>query len=155
LSPLHADGDIQLPKATLSLVKSQRILVAEDDPSSLELVRAFLESDGYDVQAATDGNRALDLAGSGDFHLLILDIHMPLYGGVEVVQMLRKRFLHHPMKIIALTGDARPELHDELTREGIDSYLIKPVSLADLGAEVSRLLAAPDKPQPTGRARLP
>jgi CheY-like chemotaxis protein len=123
------------------LVKTPRILVAEDDPSSLKLVQVFLESEGYDVEAALDGNRALDLAGSGDFNLLILDIHMPLYGGVEVLQMLRKRFLHHPMRIIAVTADSRPELRDELMREGIDGYLIKPVSLELLGAEVRRLLA--------------
>jgi len=123
------------------LVKTPRILVAEDDPSSLKLVQVFLESEGYEVEAALDGNRALDLAGSGDFNLLILDIHMPLYGGVEVLQMLRKRFLHHPMRIIAVTADSRPELRDELMREGIDGYLIKPVSLELLGAEVRRLLA--------------
>lgn len=122
-------------------MKRSRILVAEDDPASLELVQVFLESEGYDVQAALDGNRALDLGGSGAFDLLILDMHMPEYGGVEVLQMMRKRFLHRPMKIIALTADARPELRDELLREGIDGYLTKPVSLADLRSEVQRLLA--------------
>lgn len=122
-------------------MKARRILVAEDDPASLELVKVFLESEGYDVEAALDGNRALDLGGSGSFELLILDIHMPMYGGVEVLKMMRKRFLHHPMKIIALTADARPELRDELMREGIDGYLTKPVSLAELRSEVQRLLA--------------
>jgi CheY-like chemotaxis protein len=122
-------------------VKARRILVAEDDPASLELVKVFLESEGYDVEAALDGNRALDLGGSGSFELLILDIHMPMYGGVEVLKMMRKRFLHHPMKIIALTADARPELRDELLREGVDGYLTKPVSLAELRSEVHRLLA--------------
>jgi CheY-like chemotaxis protein len=125
-------------------VKLGRILVAEDDPASLELVQVFLESEGYDVQAALDGNRALDLGGTGVFDLMILDMHMPLYGGVEVLQMMRKRFLHHPMKIIALTADARPELREELLREGIDGYLTKPVSLSELRSEVERLLAAPD-----------
>lgn len=122
-------------------MKARRILVAEDDPASLELVKVFLESEGYDVEAALDGNRALDLGGSGTFELLILDMHMPMYGGVEVLKMMRKRFLHHPMKIIALTADARPELRDELMREGIDGYLTKPVSLAELRSEVHRLLA--------------
>ncbi len=123
------------------MVKHRRILVAEDDPASLELVQVFLESEGYDVEAALDGNRALDLGGSGAFDLLILDMHMPMYGGVEVLQMMRKRFLNHPMKIIALTADARPELREELVREGIDGYLTKPVSLAELRSEVQRLLA--------------
>jgi len=45
------------------------------------------------------------------------------------------------MRIIAVTADSRPELRDELMREGIDGYLIKPVSLELLGAEVRRLLA--------------
>ena len=125
-------------------MKLGRILVVEDDPASLELVQVFLESEGYDVQAALDGNRALDLGGTGVFDLMILDMHMPLYGGVEVLQMMRKRFLHHPMKIIALTADARPELREELLREGIDGYLTKPVSLSELRSEVARLLAAPD-----------
>jgi two-component system, NarL family, sensor histidine kinase BarA len=126
---------------TLNLVKSQRILVAEDDPASLKLVEYYLESQGYEVEAALDGNRALDLGGSGHFDLLILDIHMPLYEGVEVLQMLRKRFLNHPIKVIAMTADPRSELHDELIREGIDGYMTKPIDLELLGSEVSRLLA--------------
>ncbi len=118
-----------------------RILIAEDDPASLELVQVYLESKGYEVSSASDGNRALELSESGEFELLILDIHMPLYEGVEVLQMLRKRFLHHPIKVIALTADAGSGLRDELFREGIDGYLTKPVSLAELGEEVTRVLA--------------
>jgi CheY-like chemotaxis protein len=118
-----------------------RILVADDDPNSLELVQVYLESKGYEVSAAGDGNRALELSESGDFDLLILDVHMPLYGGVEVLQMLRKRFINHPIKIIALTADTRSGLRDKLLREGIDGYLTKPVILAELGDEITRLLA--------------
>jgi len=117
-----------------------RILVADDDPASLELVQVYLESQGYEVASASDGNRALEWSESGEFDLVILDIHMPVYEGVEVLQMLRKRFIHHPIKIIALTADTGSELRDELVREGIDGYLTKPVSLADLGDEVTRLL---------------
>ena len=118
-----------------------RILIAEDDPASLELVQVYLESKGFEVSSASDGNRALELSESGEFDLLILDIHMPLYEGVEVLQMLRKRFLHHPIKVIALTADAGSGLRDDLFREGIDGYLTKPVSLAELGEEVTRVLA--------------
>jgi DNA-binding response OmpR family regulator len=117
-----------------------RILVAEDDPASLEMVQVYLESKGYEVADALDGNRALDMGSSGEFDLLILDVHMPLYGGVEVLQMLRKRLLSHPIKIIVLTADTRWALRDEMMREGVDSYLVKPVSLAQLGKEVTRLL---------------
>lgn len=129
-----------------------KILVADDDPASVELLQAYLESEGYEVAAALDGNRALDKGGSGEFGLLLLDIHMPVYEGVEVLHMLRKRFLDHPIKIIALTGDDRPELRDKLRREGIDGYLLKPVSLQRLGAEVTRLVGHPSSEEgPKGK----
>jgi CheY-like chemotaxis protein len=117
-----------------------RILIAEDDLASLELLRAYLESNGFTVGAAPDGNRALDMAASGEFDLLILDVHMPLYGGEEVLQMLRKRLLVHPLKIIALTADTRWALRDQMIAGGVDGYLLKPVSLAELGKELTRLL---------------
>ena len=123
-------------------MSASRILVAEDDPASLDLVQTYLESKGYEVGVALDGNRALNMAGSGEFDLLLLDVHMPLYDGQEVLQMLRKLLLVHPIKIIALTADTRWALRDEMKREGVNGYLIKPVSLSELGKEVTRLLAA-------------
>jgi CheY-like chemotaxis protein len=125
---------------------ASRILVAEDDPASLELLRAYLESQGYMVGAAPDGNRALEMAASGEFDLLILDVHIPLYEGQEVLHMLRKRLLVHPLKIIALTADTRWALRDEMLADGVDGYLLKPVSLSELGKELTRLLPAKRKP---------
>jgi CheY-like chemotaxis protein len=125
---------------------ASRILVAEDDPASLELLRAYLESHGYMVGAAPDGNRALEMAASGEFDLLILDVHIPLYEGQEVLHMLRKRLLVHPLKIIALTADTRWALRDEMLADGVDGYLLKPVSLSELGKELTRLLPAKRKP---------
>ena len=122
-------------------MRASRILVAEDDPASLEVLQSYLEYQGYEVSAAPDGNRALEMGGSGEFDLLILDIHMPLYEGQEVIQMLRKRFLNHPIKVIALTADPRRSVRDQMQHEGVDGYLVKPVSLMELGKEVTRLLA--------------
>jgi CheY-like chemotaxis protein len=125
---------------------ASRILVAEDDPASLDLLRAYLESKGYMVGAAPDGNRAFEMAASGEFDLLILDVHMPLYGGQEVLHMLRKRLLVHPLKVIALTADNRWALREEMKADGVDGYLLKPVSLSELGKELTRLLPAKKKP---------
>jgi CheY-like chemotaxis protein len=71
---------------------------------------------------------------------------MPLYGGQEVLHMLRKRLLVHPLKIIALTADNRWALRDEMMADGVDGYLLKPVSLSELGKELTRLLPAKRKP---------
>lgn len=120
----------------------RRILVADDDPSSARLLSYFLESKGYQVATAPDGNRALELGTSGEYELVILDVHMPLYDGVEVLQMLRKRHLLHPIKVIAITADLSEEVRIALADSGIDSFLSKPVNLPLLDDEVSRLMVA-------------
>lgn len=118
-----------------------RILVADDDPASGELLTYFLESKGFEVSTAADGNRALEMGTSGNFQLVILDVHMPLYDGMEVLQFLRKRYMLHPIKVIALTGDLSDEVRAAMASGGIDSFLTKPVDLALLHEEVSRLTA--------------
>jgi CheY-like chemotaxis protein len=119
-----------------------RILVADDDPASAELLTYFLESRGYEVATAPDGNRALDMGTSGEYSLVILDMHMPMYDGVELLEFLRKRYKLHPIKVIALTGDLSEEVRQALQAGGIDSFLTKPVDLHRLGEEVNRLTAA-------------
>ena len=121
---------------------SGRILVADDDPASAELLTYFLESRGFEVATAADGNIALEMGTSGNFQLVILDVHMPTYDGVELLQFLRKRYLLHPIKVIALTGDLSDDVREALERKGIDSFLTKPVDLALLRKEVDRLMAA-------------
>jgi len=118
-----------------------RILVADDDPMNTELLTYFLQSFGYDVSSAPDGNQALELGTSGNYQLVILDVHMPMYDGVEVLQLLRKRHQLHPIKVLALTGDVSEELRQELDTAGVDSFLTKPVDLELLHAEVDRLMA--------------
>ena len=119
-----------------------RILVADDDPASAELLTYFLESRGYEVATAPDGNRALDMGTSGEYGLVILDVHMPMYDGVELLEFLRKRYKLHPIKVIALTGDLSDQVRQALQAGGIDSFLTKPVDLHRLGEEVNRLTAA-------------
>jgi len=94
------------------------------------------------VATAPDGNRALDMGTSGEYSLVILDVHMPMYDGVELLEFLRKRYKLHPIKVIALTGDLSEEVRQALQAGGIDSFLTKPVDLRRLGEEVNRLTAA-------------
>lgn len=121
---------------------SGRILVADDDPASVDLLSYFLESHGFQVSSAADGNRALELGTTGDYDLVILDVNMPTYDGVELLQFLRKRYVLHPIKVIALTGDLSEDVRQALAGSGIDSYMTKPVDLGLLQSEVERLTAA-------------
>ena len=117
-----------------------RILVVDDDAASLDLVTTWLQSHGYSVTEASDGNRAVSLGTEEKFDLVILDVHVPTYDGIEILRFLRKRYVHRPVKVIALTGDSTESVRTQLTRYGIDSYMTKPVELKALLDEVQRLL---------------
>jgi DNA-binding response OmpR family regulator len=120
---------------------TKRILIADDDPMNVELLTYFLEANNFEVEAATDGNTAIGMGTSGSYDLVLLDVHMPDYDGIEVLHLLRKRFLKHPVKVIALTADLSDSVRAALQSAGIDSYLVKPVDLNQLRAEIDRLLA--------------
>jgi CheY-like chemotaxis protein len=121
-------------------MSTARILVAEDNEDNDEILREYLQSLGYSVAFAPDGNRAIDMGASGHYDLIILDVHMPLYDGTEVLRMLRARHRLRPVKVIALTADPLPQTRQELERAGVDGFLAKPVDLNELQAEIVRVL---------------
>lgn len=123
------------------MLSRRRILVVDDDPASCELVAYFLKSLGYRVATAPDGNRALNMGMEGDIELVILDAHMPVYNGFEIVAMLRKRHLMRRVKVLALTADQSADVRDAFESTGIDGFLTKPVDLRSLREEVTRLMA--------------
>lgn len=118
----------------------RRILVIDDDPASCDLVAYFLKSLGYEVAIAFDGNRALNMNLNDHIELVIMDVHLPVYTGAEVVTLLRKRHLLRPVKVLVVTGDGSPEAREAMDRVGVDGFLTKPVHLGDLRAEVERLV---------------
>src|SRR5207248_9513345 len=102
----------------------------------------FLESNGFSVAPVPEVIQSLELGASGDFQHVILDMHMPMYYGVEVLAMLRRRHLLHPIKVIALTGDSSESVRQALEGGRVDSFFTKPVDLDLLHEEVRRLTAA-------------
>ena len=121
-------------------MSGKRILIVDDDPVNCELVAYFLKSLGYRVATAADGVRAVNMDLEDDIELVILDAHMPVNDGVEVLAMLREKSFVNPVKFLALTADESLSLRDEFEGAGIDGFLTKPVDLTALREEVTRLL---------------
>jgi CheY-like chemotaxis protein len=82
------------------------------------------------------------MGGSGNYDLIILDVHMLLYEGPEVLKILRARHELRPVKVIALTADPLPEVRRELEAAGLDGFIAKPVDLQELEMEVARVLGS-------------
>ncbi len=115
-----------------------RILIVDDDPQLLFVVRVALERQGYRVFEAPDGKAGLDLALTERPDLLVLDIDMPGLTGIEVCQELRR--LHFEAPILMLTG--RTLLDDKVTglNAGADDYLAKPFEPREFLARVQALV---------------
>ena len=127
-----------------------RILVAEDNEFNRELLDHVLARRGHSAAMATNGREALTLLERGHFDLFLLDIHMPELDGFHVVETIRERERtaggHLP--IIALTARSRKEDREMCLRVGMDEYLAKPYSDADLWTAIDRVLRThpPRKP---------
>ena len=116
------------------------ILVADDKPSSRELVRTVLEHSGYQVVEASDGAEALTKAREIVPALILLDLQMPELGGFEVVEKLRGESRFATTPIVALTASAMHGDRERALAAGFSSYITKPIRLASLRNEVERLL---------------
>lgn len=115
----------------------KRILVVDDEPSIVELIRVNLEDGGYEVGVAADGDEALERFSQEAWDLVILDLMLPGVDGIEVCRRIRKE---SQVPIIMLTAKA-----DEIDRVlglemGADDYVTKPFSPRELLARVRAIL---------------
>lgn len=119
-----------------------RILIAEDTPQIVRFLVKGLRAEGHATTAVTDGNEALELALTGQFDLMLLDLGLPGRDGLSVLTELRRRHVRLP--VIVLT--ARHGSQDIVTGldSGADDYLTKPFRLAELLARIrTRLRPTP------------
>jgi len=128
--------------------RNLHILVGEDNPTNQKVLQRILEFAGHRVTVVGDGERALDaLEESADYDLLILDMHMPEMGGVDVVKIMR---FSHPastqMPVIILTADATPEAARICREAGIDVFLTKPVESSRLLRVIQSLTRREERP---------
>ena len=116
---------------------SQKVLVVEDDINIAELLRLYLQKDGFEVSHAADGGKAVEMAKEIQPDLVLLDIMLPVMDGWQVCRELRKTM---KMPIIMLT--AKGETEDKVSglEMGADDYIVKPFKVKELLARVHAVL---------------
>ena len=120
--------------------KGRKVLIADDEPDILEILKYNLEKEGYAVITAKDGNEALDKAKQSQPDLIVLDMMMPKKTGMEVCELLRAQSAFKETVILFLTA-----VSDETTQlkgfdTGADDYISKPVSPSVFVSKVNALL---------------
>ena len=113
-----------------------RVLVADDEPHLLRLVKFRLEREGYEVLTATDGESALKVAREERPDLCVLDVMMPKRSGFDVLRELRSDDGFAGMKVIMLTARAQDRDVDVGFWLGADDYITKPFSPQELRVRI-------------------
>ena len=118
----------------------QKILIVEDNPTNLRLIRMVLRNKGYSVLEATDGEEALAVAIEGRPDLIVMDIQLPKMNGLEVTRRLRQTPQFRRTPIIALTASAMEGDRDKIIAAGCDEYISKPVDTHSFPLLVAEML---------------
>ena len=140
-SELEAESFSKPAQATgLPFVQNKRILVVEDKEANLALMRDILKHHSHHICEAKNGKEALALAPVFKPDLILMDIRMPVMGGLEATRELRKIPEFASVPIIAVSANASEE-DVELSRQaGMDEHLVKPIKINLLFSVMERLL---------------
>ena len=133
-------GEISTPKSPG--IKGTRVLLVDDNPFTLEVCVAMLQSMGCTVETATDGLRALDRHAGCEFGLIFMDCMMPKMDGYEATVEIRRREACSGCRtpIIALTADTTEGARERCLAAGMDDYLAKPFNREQINAMLTTWL---------------
>ncbi len=125
--------------------KSRKILIADDEPDILEILKYNLSNEGYEVITAKDGDDALEKARRNQPDLIVLDVMMPKKTGVEVCELLRTQTAFKETLIIFLTALTDEHTQVKGLETGADDYISKPVSPKILLSRINALFRRANK----------
>jgi len=146
---VSGDGPAGDPSYTAGMGERSRVLVAEDDSRLAGMLETLLVSDGYDVELARDGQRALHRGLTESFDAVVLDRGLPAVDGLGVLRGLRSNGVTTPILILSALGTA-PDRVDGLNA-GAEDYLAKPFDIDELLARVRALIRRASSSVPTVR----
>jgi two-component system, sensor histidine kinase and response regulator len=163
--PMPLDSQTRPPEAQLvtrhTVVESRsrcKVLLAEDNAVNQKLAVRLLEKMGHSVKVANNGQEALEMTAQETFDLVLMDMQMPVMGGVDATMAIRQRekggTAHLP--IIAMTANAMQGDRETCLDAGMDGYVSKPINTALMAAEMERVWAATKsvatrRPEPTAQ----
>jgi len=134
-----ADTAPSTANASATAAAGRRILLVDDDTEIVESMKTVLESRGYEILVARDGNQGLVMAEKESPDLVVLDMMMPKRSGFLVLEKLR-RSSPNPVRVIMITANegSRHKAYAEML--GVDDYIRKPFAMDRLLSSVDRLL---------------
>ena len=136
---------IQSNQKTGFIKMNAKVLLMEDDAQLSEIIKEYLEENGYDVKLATDGEEAFDMAYEEKFDIFLLDVKVPLMNGFDLLSKLRREGNETPA--IFLTSLNGIEDLSRSFEAGCDDYLKKPFHLKELALRIDKVMQSCTLPQ--------
>ena len=121
-------------------MSAEKILIVEDNPLNMRLMRMTLRGKGYTLIEARNGEEALDKAVKEKPDLIIMDMQLPTISGVEATQRLRKIPELSRIPVIAVTAYAMKGDQEKFIEAGCDAYLSKPINTRELSGFIENML---------------
>ncbi|MBB5167260.1 response regulator [Mycobacterium sp. AZCC_0083] len=118
----------------------RRILVVEDNPLNLKLVRDVLQFAGYDVSEAQSGEEGLRVAQQDPPDLVLMDLQLPGIDGTETLRRMREGSLGRDVPVVAVTAFAMAEDRERASLAGFDGFVEKPISVRELPGQVEAFI---------------
>ncbi len=133
----------------------RRILVVEDNPLNLKLVRDVLGFAGYDVIEAHSGEEGIRAAEEDPPDLILMDLQLPGIDGTETLHRLRQGTLARDVPVVAVTAFAMAEDRERASLAGFDGYVEKPISVRALPGQIEAFLSGASEAtgETSGRAK--
>ena len=119
----------------------KRILMVEDEPKNMKLLRDLLQNFGYETIEATNGEQGVDLTRKTKPDLILMDIGMPKLDGLQATRILKADATTRNIPVVALTAFAMSGDKERALEAGCDGYISKPVDVRGLLNTVEQLLA--------------
>lgn len=123
-----------------------KILIVEDEPKVADFIKEGLVAHDYEAVVAQDGRQGLDMATSGGFDLIVLDVNLPFISGFEVCKILRERNFTAPIIMLTALGTTDDKIMG--FDSGVDDYLVKPFEFRELLARVKAHLKRKQNAEP-------
>ncbi len=118
----------------------KKILIVDDNPYMLQVLQLQLEDQDYETILATNGKEAVDMAVAHLPDIILMDIIMPGWDGIQTTRMIRQNSKTRSIPILAMTALDGPNAKEGCLNNGCDGYIAKPFTATQLESSIEKLL---------------
>jgi len=121
------------------MVYRVQVLIVDDNQDITDLLSKFLTTKGFDVVVTNDPRDGLELIKEQNYDVVLLDISMPEFSGIDIIEALERKKILKDQKIIIFSANAftTSEINDLLRKDGVNGCLKKPIQLSEILAAIT------------------